>query len=294
MNKLTGVFFVLALVFGGIAYYEYENSKEEKVEKAREAQIIGWGQEELVSATLEKSGKLLKVERRDGDWWLVQPFEDMADQFNVNSWAGDIATEKGAKLDAKKTAAGDVFWAEYGLDRDLTILTIENESGDKAVVSFAKNAAFDGQFFSRYKNDVYIAVRPWAGVMAKSADNLRNRDVFRKKSKIEKVRMQVMGDDYTLIRAEGETWSMQDDESFKFDLNDGTAFGRQLSGLRIESFVDDSSALKNLKTFGLDKPVGVLTVSMAGQGEQQLQIGKVAKKAGQEDDKYYAKASDAK
>jgi hypothetical protein len=293
LNKLTLVLFVVAVIMGGVAYYEYENSKEEKVEQAREAQIIGWGQEELTSATLKKGKKHLHVEKRDGNWWIVEPLEDFGDQFNMKSWTGDIATEKGKRIEAKKTASGEVFWAEYGLDKDLTEITIEKKDGEKAVIFFAKNSTFDGQFFARYKDEVYVAVRPWTGVMAKTADNLRSRDVFRKKQKISKVRLQVGSDDYTLLAEEDELRRLEGDESFQFDSTAATAFGRQLSGLRIQTFVDDPDELKNPDHFGLKKPLGILTVTM-GDSDYELKIGKKKSKAEDEEDKYYCKASDAK
>ncbi|MEO0337344.1 MAG: DUF4340 domain-containing protein, partial [Pseudomonadota bacterium] len=251
MNKLTLIFATLAVLMGGLAYFEYENSKEEKVQKEEAAQILKWGNQKFKSAILSRSGQtVLRVEMRDGKWWVTEPVEDFGDQFNITSWIGDVATEKGSKINAKTTANGDIFWAEYGLDRDLTEITLENEKGKLAKISFAKNATFDGQFFARFENQVYVAVRTWAGVFSKSADSMRSRDLFRKKAALDSVAVNFQGSSYTLLKQESGEWQIAGDESFELDPSAMGSFLRQISGLRVEAFVDGAKA--KARDFGLE------------------------------------------
>lgn len=180
--QTTIIMTLLALVMGAVAWNEYNNASKEEDEARRAAMILGWEDEsQYLSARLERKDEIIEVVRKDGIWRVTSPVDDLGDDFNIESWFSDMATLKGQKIEAKKDAEGHPLWAEYGLDKNLKSLTVKKVDGTTAVLQFAEYSAYDGSYFLKFNNDVWIGEKPWVSVLNKELKHLRERDVYRHK-----------------------------------------------------------------------------------------------------------------
>lgn len=293
--QTTIVMIVLALVMGGVAWHEYKNAQTEKVEERRAAMILGWEDEsEYHSARLERDNEAIEVVREDGIWRVTSPVNDLGNDFNIEAWFGDMATEKGQKIDAKKGADGNPLWAEYGLEKNLKKLTVKKTDGTTAVLEFAEHSAYDGSYFLKYNNEVWIGEKPWVSVLNKELKHLRERDIYRhSEDPVGAFFDYPYGktNDFTLKKTEEDTWVFEDHKDLPVSTKDVKDWFGALRKVSVVDFFDHLSEKEIEKTYNQKNALVKITLHLPGDKKEMWTVSRFTKKDDRQ--RYYIRLNDS-
>lgn len=272
-NQATLVMAALALGLGAFSYYEYQRAQSEQTQTEKAKMLIGWEKDsEYQSAIMEKNGVTIEVAKVDGVWRVLQPLQDLADEFNVEAWLSDMGTEKGAKIEPKRDANGNILWSEYGLDQNTTRLVLKKKNGESAEIHFAAMNAFDGSYFAKLNDQVFIADKPWVSILSRDLKNLRARSVYRKSADPVAISIQYEKPKkvFSLAQKEG-AWAF-DKLNFEVSRDNVEAWVADLKRISSVEFIDNA---KKLNEYGLNKPLAIFELTFSDQSQQKWSIGKV-------------------
>jgi hypothetical protein len=271
----TLIMAVLALGLGAFAFFEYQRGQSEQVQLEKSKMLLGWENEsEYQSALLELNGKTFEVNRENGVWRVIQPVKDLGDEFNVEAWLSDIGAEKAQKIEPKRNAGGEVQWAEYGLDKNLTRLVIKKTSGEQAELFFANLNAYDGSFFIRYNGEVYVGEKTWSSILSRDPKHLRSRSVYRINQNPTRISFDYgRGKKSFALKSENSEWKFES-RHWPLAKSNVETWLADLKKIAVVEFVD--SVAKD-SDYGLDAPVVRWELEFPDQKRQTWTIGRKMK-----------------
>ncbi len=261
--RSTGLWFVIVLAVGVLTYFEYKKSLGEDEEKLVASRIFGFKADEILTFSRKSKEGELKI-RKDQDVWLMDsPVQDEADASLVFAFLDELEKESGQKLPAVE---GGFNWANYGLDQPETEWSIQTPA---RTYEFAVSGrpAFDGSYYLRFEDQLYLAGRNWSRHNAKPADTLRDNLLLRGLGSLKKFqRLGPLG--FRLKKVE-DAWKLEgSDKSI-----DPLKLERVLAELRDIKAIEIMSSVSP-GAFGLSKPN--LTLSLHEEGQEKartLELG---------------------
>jgi hypothetical protein len=220
--------------------------------------------------TLERGGRKVTFEKKDGSWKVTAPVPADAEQGELDELVNALASLRADELFADKPA--DL--KPYGLDKPEAKWTLS--AGDKEVLvllvgakdkdgrrAFAKLGAGD-------KMDLVAALDP--AVTGRVLAEYRKRAVWADldASQAESLAVSGAGSSFGL-RKEGESWVDSARPNDPVDAAAVTDTLAALAGLKAERFVIDNDA--KLALYGLEKPTRVLVVAVKSGVSRTLHLG---------------------
>lgn len=270
----------LALVAGVlIGYAYYDNKEEQKKSKQKEESqfLIRFQPEDVFEIQLksENSPSLpssVIISRVDKAWKLTSPVADQVEPATVDGFLKSILEEKAEKLVSGST----VDWAKYGLDRPSAEIEISTSSGPHKI-AVSQTAAFDGRYFVKYKDELFLGSVNWPRISLKSAGEWRDRRLIRSEKEITQITVTDFESSKTplieLKKIEGKWKSL--DSRFTLDPSQIDVFLGGLKEIRGRDFVVDQASPINLARYHLKKPkyelaFGEFKLLISGENENAL------------------------
>lgn len=285
--QTTFVMLGLAVTLGGLALVEYQKAAREEVQEQKSGMMIGWEDvSDLASARLERGQDVIEVKKEEGVWNIVSPVKDLGDEFNIEAWITDIGSTKGTKIEAKKDSNGKPIWSEYGLDKNLRTVILRKNDGSEAILQFAEHNAFDGSFFVKYKDEVWVGEKPWVSVLNKSLKHLRSRDIFRHNKTPNQFSFDYPGktDDFSISKKDEDQWQFLTSPNLEVSSDDVNEWLGALRKVSVVEFLDKLDE-KQMNSYRQNKPEFVLKMQWSDQESEQWTVSKHTKKEDRE--RYY-------
>ncbi len=288
--QATFIMAFLAVFLGGIVWYEYNSSKKQETKEKQAAMILGWeGKNDYLSARLEQKQEVIEVLRENNIWRIISPVEDLGDDFSIEAWFEDIVTEKGQRIDAKKGADGNPLWSEYGLDNNLKTLTVKRVDGTEAVLQFAEHSAYDGSYYIKYNNDIWVGERSWASVLNKEPKHLRERDIYRHKEDPVGMSFDYPGGakrDFSIKKNKSHQWVFQGKlKDLPVSEKDVKSWLSDLKKISVINFFDRIDDKKAKRVYRQNQPLVKMSLLLANGKEELWTVSKNKQKG--EGESYY-------
>jgi hypothetical protein len=174
--KTTGILFAIAAALGAFVYfYEIEGEEGRKEAEAAEKRLFpDIAQDAIESIALPSSdGAVIRFERREGRWQIVEPIDFAADSFAADGVASALADLKSESLiddprphevyglDAE---GGEIRFRAGGVERVLRL-------GDDTPLGSNSYVAVDGS------TDVYTVTTTQLGSLRKDLEELRDKRI---------------------------------------------------------------------------------------------------------------------
>jgi Domain of unknown function (DUF4340) len=288
MIKTTTLLVLLGAVLLGAAVYFFDVKRGEKLkEKAtadegKSAFSIGSGADfkSLTIARPAASGEpSVRLEKRDGAWWIVEPLQTDASEQVVQRMADGIAT---ARVAQTEPGAPDRLKV-YGLDPPALSIDFQLQNGakhslklgDKDFTGVSVYAILDGA------KDVALLPQTLLTSTVTNVDGFRSHSVLHfTAGDVTSFDLKNTSGDLSLTK-EKKVWKFKKPANAAGDMRDVNAF---LSAIANATFTGVTSETPdNLEKYGLTKPVITLrAVDMKGKAATLL----VGKKEGSE---YFAR-----
>lgn len=273
---------------GGLAAYIFlvERKRPEPTEEKPKEKVFTFDRAKVQSITLAPPGaeEIRLVKEKDG-WRMKAPGDVAADAAQVDSLLSSLDTLQAEEVVTEAPAS----LAEYGLDKPKTSVRIAVE-GVKAPLVLAVGAKTPdgGALYAKTPDRarVFTIGSHLEGSLDKKPFDLRDREVLHVKRDAVRA-LEVSGPEgsYALSRTEGGDWALTQPVATQAGRWSVDALLGSLESLRMDSVADESP--KDLKPFGLDKPVRTVTLGLSDGTRKTLEIG-----AATADKRYNVRVSD--
>jgi hypothetical protein len=273
---------------GGLAAYIFlvERKRPEPTEEKPKEKVFTFDRARVHSITLAPAGaeEIRLVKEKDG-WRMKAPGDVAADAAQVDSLLSSLDTLQAEEVVTEAPAS----LAEYGLDKPKTSVSIAVE-GVKAplVLAVGVKTPDGGALYAKTPDRarVFTIGSHLEGSLDKKPFDLRDREVLHVKRDAVRA-LEVSGPEgsYALSRTEGGDWALTQPVATQAGRWSVDALLGSLESLRMDSVADESP--KDLKPFGLDKPVRTVTLGLSDGTRKTLEIG-----AATADKKYNVRVSD--
>lgn len=285
---------VFALVVAGVigySVYEYQRSQKETEQKAKAELLFNFAAADIKELTLQRSGERIQLQNQSGSWQILSPIVDLGDAQAISNFLEDLCDEK-AKDVTSQVAETPIVWKDYGLEPATLQWEVTLQSGEKKIVVVSQNSAFDGSFYIRYNDRLYLGETSWAALNAKEIGQLRDKKLMDYKGVASTLEINNGWGQPQLrlkITKNAEGWAAEKSKSVLDELRIQNWLS-DLKEMQASEFVAESSA-KDLKPYGLNKPIFKAVLEFEKSGDTPtpaltLEIGK-----GKGPDEYFARSS---
>jgi hypothetical protein len=161
---------VFVILVGWLVVQSMPSSESERPLTVRISNVAG------ITVTTD-SGVVFALERREGEWWLVQPWEDWADSEKVGSLVSHLESLAPVR---KPEAALDP--AKYGLDQPRMTIGISHGSQRESTLEIGRDSPLGNKTFARLAEQpqsLLLVDRDLPEVFTVEAEDLRHQGLFR-------------------------------------------------------------------------------------------------------------------
>jgi hypothetical protein len=211
---------------------------------------------EVSGITVRGPASALRLELREGEWWLTDPVEDLAD----GGIAADLIQALTELRAVKLLDAEEIDLARGAFDAPVTLI-VDAGRGDEATgVEIGAPAGPDRRFARRPGDATFwgIVKETQVRLLAREADDLRERRLAPfSRPDVTEVRIETAEGVLTLTRGGGQTWNAADGEEVAADL----------PGESVEAFLDRLRWLRAREFGALGGKPGVPLLEIVVSGE---------------------------
>ncbi len=244
----------------------FRTAVDKKVKDLRDKTVLQIAEEsEVHKIRLEGEGRAVTLERKDGQWRLVEPIEAAADPATVRSFLATVRSLRAVDFpDDNPSELG-----KYGLDAPRRIVTVwQGKENDQRQLLLGKENEQKQLFVKAGNRPNIYAVSDWVyRDLDKNPTDFRDKTVLafdKDKARSIEVRRSD-GNAFKLVRTDGDQWTVEN------------APGK-VAQTRVNYFVSDLHDLKGYdlaaegsldwKSLGLDPPA--LAITVRGEGDAEI------------------------
>ena len=263
--RSTLLYLLAAIVL--VAFYLYENRKEEKEQAAKEdAKVIfpvkvdPWQ-----SITLKREKETIRLEKTsaDSDWSIVAPTRAAIDRMTLSRLQRTLAELKYERLIAER--ATDL--SEFGLDKPSLVISFRGEK-EEEILSIGAQSPMASSFYASVSKTgkVYLLSGAQKQELDKSLYDLREKKLLSlEMDKVTHVVIERKQSRWHLYKKEGR-WHLEGDEELKVDQRKVDVFVRPILWADALSF--EKEAAEDIKAYGLHEPAARIALSDDAKTEE--------------------------
>ena len=263
--RSTLLYLLAAIVL--LAFYLYENRKEEKEQAAKEEAKIIFPEavDPLKSLTLKREKETIQLEKSsaDSEWKIAAPFRGAVDRMTLSRLQRTLAELKYERLISERAA--DL--SEFGLDRPLLVISFRGARGEESL-SIGAQTPMGASVYASKRGKVYLLSGPQKQELDKSLYDLREKRLLSlEMNKITRVTIERKQSSWHLYKKEGR-WHLEEDEDLKVDQRKVEVFVRPILWADALSFEEEEA--EEMKAYGLQEPATRIALSDDARTEEIL------------------------
>ena len=273
-SRSTLILFVTALAFGGYLYFV--DSKNPVNDEKAKTKVFSYEADKFTRLQVKSSSGELTALQKDaaGTWTIVQPAQAAADRNSVSDIVSSLASLEEERV--VEDNAADL--KTYGLAEPRIDVTfqVDGDKAEKRIVFGDKNPTGVGIYAKLpSSNRVFLVSNSLDATLNKSSFDFRDKTAV--KFETEKVTSLELASSAQTIRLEkaGDDWRLVKPLQAPADFVSVNGLLGQLQSAQMTALKDRPEDLKDLKTFGLDKPAVTAIVGM-GASSLTLEVGGTA------------------
>ncbi len=259
---------ILALLFAALAGYLYFVELPRRSDDGTDGAALDFDEATVSSIELEHPGRKVVLQRKDGDWTMVEPVQAPADRRSVENL---LSAVEECEIKRTFTAVDDL--AKYGLD--VPSATIRLRAGDDEIgtIEVGKKTPVGGSAYILRSGDdsVHLTDATFLDRIDQKAADLRDKTIlaFDKKS----VRtLEVRANRGTVkLERDDDVWSIVAPREYGADASQVASLLSTLESLRATEFVEEEAT--DLARYGLAAPRGAIVLGLEEGDPLELRIG---------------------
>ena len=260
---------ICILAFGAWALYEYYQSQEEtKREEELSLFLPQIELKQLKAFQIEQTDKKLSAIKKEKEWFLEEPVKDLLDWTELSRWFDSIKRQK-----VQKIKTDSIDWKSYYLDSAPSV-QFDFVSGDKIAFSVSKKSSFDGRYFIKKAEELFIGERDFfSEVNEKNLEDFRSKKILPALSHAQ--RIQFKGFSNFQLNWSDYKWSLEDSNqnSLPLDSSRLDGFWTDISSMTALSIKEKANPA-TLRKYRLNKPQMILNLTY-GDKEYILKLSPI-------------------
>jgi hypothetical protein len=280
MKRFSGTAILTAVVLGiAVATYflEYKKGVDEDQKKDQDSILfLGFNENQITHIELKGSKDFLVLDNTNQTWSLTSPLKDLADPAAIERFLNQVIHEK---IHSVVAEGPQVDLKTFGLDQPATSLLLKTTKLSRKL-NFGSVKAFDASEYAQIGDErkVLSVSGTWESLLAKSAFDLRLKNLYREKKDIPWDELEIVKNGTPVVhlkRIQGQSHDSSSGEwtltipksSIRQELNSKAVetYMQQLKDLRAIEFVFEKSAGEAAQKreeagFKLDRPYLLVTL----------------------------------
>lgn len=266
-STLVMAFIMIAV--GGFAVYEYKKSEKEEGAKAQEGRLFQEAEAKFNFLKLTPTGgSSLQVSKTADGWHIDSPVQDSADETAITSFVNEIGSYKAKKLETE----GPPNWEQYGLTDLARKLEVKNEGGASFELMVSHKAAFDGSYYLKFRDQLYVGDSSWGQIFQKTATELRDKRILPTPLEINGITVESGGSQRLRIRKDGDKWAFAEATGYSLDGSRLDSLLNDIRGLKAIDFVSEDQNSKAVSDAGLRKPTYRLILDLNDKNLPKVEL----------------------
>ena len=278
-NLVVGVIFLALLSF--VYFYEIKGGEQRKAEAKRAKELLSFQDGAARRITLVRGDSVVVLQKEGGQWRLVMPVQDLADQQAVERLLRNLRESERERVvaDSAEVAAHADLVAKYGLDSPRLRVVLDLDEGplDTLVVGADTPTNRYTYMQQRGADPEIFVVRAWRfDNLDKGAFDLRDRRVLPfDRDKVQEIRLDRPQDSIVLQKGDGSAWSITAPVRGRGDAEAVRSLLSRLENGKIKAFVEESATEERLAALGLAPPSTFELSLLVGEerAEKRLRVG---------------------
>jgi hypothetical protein len=265
----TLVFGVLVASLVAFSLFDYKKAKKDAALGEHEEKLLTLSEGEVIEVAIHSKKLNLQLKSEDGNWHMIEPLKDDADDLAVVGLLNAIKDAKAQAVsdDSKKNSSID--WAQYGLAPGVDV-EIKTDQGKQDTFKISDSNAYDGSFYVRKGDRLLVGDRGLARIVDLEVKNFRSHLIWRTKGEISRVEFKYtyLGEAKRAVLTKGEKeWNIEPKFDLPLSQQNVKDWLQSIHDLRALDFAANEISPKTMAQFGLTKPsmVSVFTVSQMGK-----------------------------
>ncbi len=268
-NALTVALVFLVLVLGvALLWVRLHPRRPDQAPPRARPVLAGLSTAAITAIEVNTSEHSLALEQRDGRWWVVEPFEDLARRDLVGGLLEYLAADTLRVIAAPETLTA------YGLDPPWCVLRLHRYDGRVADVLIGAPSPGSGDYYALWKGSGGLAMFPSFFVeryIRTAPETWRETSILPPSaSDVDSVRIIWPGESVVLEKLGREDWRFLSPESLRADGLQCSSALACFSRFLLERFPRG----KSIKELGLDRPAATWIV-YRGLDVDTIRIGNV-------------------
>lgn len=259
---------ILAVLFAALAGFLYFVELPRETGRDANEKVLTFDRAAVTHIELEHPGRSVVLQKREGNWQLVEPVEAPADQRNVENLLQAVED-----CEIKRTIGESHDLKLYGLDFPAATIEIGSDDGSIGTIKVGKKTPVGGSAYLLRSSDsaVHLTDATFVGRIDQKATDLRDKTVadFDKKA-VRSLELRNQHGDVTLAAQDGG-WRITAPREYEADSSQVDSLLSSLGSLRAVEFLSDDGT--DLERFGLDHPRGTVTLGFQDGEPLELRIG---------------------
>jgi hypothetical protein len=237
----TWVMAALVAVLAAYTFYEFKNSDDNVSSDKGEHRVFSLLRDDIEEISINARGVETVIQRQGDKWTLIKPIEDLAEASAVEGFVYSLLVQKGKdfRTDTDKAPV----WSEFGLDPAGSKVVVRGKGKTETLEISSKNA-FDGSFYIRVKDQLWLGDRALAQLLEREPASFRSRKVYRGPEQVNavEVALDYLGEkqEYAVKRADDNAlWKLEPDPGFAVDSAKVASWVQKIQALNGTEFMPE-------------------------------------------------------
>jgi hypothetical protein len=273
LKKFWTTLAAIAALGGLLAYILVVDAKKPAGSDKTKEKVFSLEKAKLKEVTLSRPQEEIQLQKDGASWKIAVPAVLAADQGMVDIILTGVETiDISDTVDEKPASVSN-----FGLDQPSLKVSAVGEGGRQQLEVGTKTP--DGTSYYARRTDqprVFLVPSHMVGTFDKKVFDLRDRSVLHlKRDHARQVDLKGPGTDFTLTRNEKGDWTFARPVQTKASKWGVDALLVSFENLLYDAIENEDAKDKDLKAFGLDKPVWRAAIQMADGTVKTLEVGKL-------------------
>ena len=262
----TALFALVVMVVIGIAYFDFQKGQEQESAEAIKDRIFP----ELEGSRLDKvvfynGRQTIEFQAIKGKWKLNKPLSDEGDDSAIDRFLMDLLKQDVHPVEVK----GKINWSEYGLEKPQGYFNLKTIDGREYQVEISGGPSFNGSYYLRKENQLFIGYRQWGELIKMEFDAFRDKRLLMEGAKVHSIQFVNEREVFRLDLRQGQ-W--RESKGVGIESHQVKAFVKnQIVDAQITRFVKEDK--EKLSKYKLEKPFGKLVMEWSRGTQDDRTLG---------------------